>query len=61
MPLEIDNGGRGGIFDRDAVLCALGIKDDGQQQERDPWEFDDAAFDQAFSRPLRGSKKKRRG
>jgi len=59
MPEAIDRGPHGGIFNRDAVLSALGIADDVQQEAADPWDFDDAAFDKAFAGPLRRSQKAR--
>lgn len=52
MPEPIDRGGRGGIYDRDAVLKALGLAQD-EPAARDPWDFDDDAFERAAARKIR--------
>lgn len=53
MPQPIDRGKRGGIYDRDAVLKALGLAQDEQIEQRDPWMVDPSAINDRLSRPLR--------
>lgn len=60
MPMPIDRGPRGGIFNRDAVLSALGLADNGQQEDRNPWDVDADDLRAALSRPLRRSQASRR-
>lgn len=57
MPMPIDRGPRGGIFNRDAVLSALGIADNVEQEERDPWIVDPDALRKAFAGPVCRSQK----
>lgn len=47
--------GRSTVFDRDAVLKALGLATDGASHAPagDPWTFDPDAFRKARSRPVR--------
>ncbi|MBX9575900.1 MAG: hypothetical protein K2X07_09700 [Caulobacteraceae bacterium] len=44
MPLPIDRGKHGGIYDRDAVLKALGITKEVDQPVHDPWDFTPGAL-----------------
>ena len=55
MPLPIDRGARGGIFDKAAVLKALGMTQDEKADERDPWDFESGALNRRLSRPVRGA------
>lgn len=59
MPKAIDRGAQGYIWLRDDVLLALGLMADPRAApERDPWDFDDEAFDKAFAKPLRKASRK---
>lgn len=53
MPWPIDRGPRGGIYDRDAVLKALGIAQDANSEERDPWDFEPGAINEHLARAVR--------
>lgn len=53
MPEPIDRGARGGIYDRDAVLKALGIAQDVEPQSDDPWKFNRDAFRARSPRKIR--------
>lgn len=57
MPKPIDRGPRGGIYNRDAVLTALGISAHDQHEAPDPWDIDPDALREALSGPLRRPKK----
>ena len=53
MPKPIDRGPRGGIYDRDAVLKALGMKHDEDAPSPDPWDFAPGAVNRHLARTLR--------
>lgn len=53
MPLPIDRGKHGGIYDRDAVLKALGLAQDDQHAPSDPWDFKPGAINDRLSRQVR--------
>ena len=56
MPMPVDRGGRGGIYDRDAVLKALGLaQDENAEHTPDPWDVDPDALNRRLSRPIRGA------
>lgn len=60
MPWPIDRGGRGGIYDRDAVLKALGIAQDASRTDTpDPWDVAPDAINQRLARPVRGAQASR--
>ena len=52
MPKPIDRGKHGAIYDRGAVLKALGIAHD-DAPATDPWDFDPDALRDHFARPVR--------
>lgn len=55
MPLPVDRGKHGGIYDRDAVLKALGLTQDEQTSTpADAWDFEPGALNKRLSRPIRG-------
>ena len=51
MPAPIDRGGGGFIFDRDAVLKALGVFEASASNGPD-WSFDEASFLEAHKRKI---------
>lgn len=54
MPVQVDRGGSGKLYDRDAVLRGLKIIPDPDLiPQNDPWDFDETLFDKL-------AKKKRR-
>lgn len=53
MPEPIDRGGDGGIYDRDAVLKALGIEPASGRDEVDPWDFEPGAINEHLARRKR--------
>lgn len=53
MPQPIDRGTGGGIYDLDAVLKALGIASNEPAEQKDPWDFDDDAYERAAARKVR--------
>ena len=53
MPMPIDRGGRGGIYDRDAVLKALGIAQDAAPDPADAWTFKPDAYRDALAGKVR--------
>lgn len=60
MPWPIDRGGRGGIYDRDAVLKALGIAQDAAPDPADAWTFNADAYSHALARQVRRPETARR-
>jgi predicted DNA-binding transcriptional regulator AlpA len=58
MPWPIDRGGRGGIYQRDAVLKALGLLEE-KAPEADPWAFNPAAYEAALAAEKAGAKLQR--
>lgn len=60
MPKPVDRGKHGGIYDRDAVLKALGLaQDDNRTDTPDPWDVAPDAINQRLARPVRGAKASR--
>ena len=53
MPLPIDRGACGGIYDRDAVLKALGMNDDAPTQQESAWTRNLDAVQQSQVRKVR--------
>ena len=60
MPWPIDRGGRGGIYDRDAVLKALGMAQDATPDPADAWTFNADAYHHALAGQVRGAQAPRR-
>ena len=56
MPSPLDRGGSGFLFDRRAVLTALGMHTDEKPPEQKAWDFDPDAFREALARNVRRSK-----
>jgi predicted DNA-binding transcriptional regulator AlpA len=56
MPRPIDRGGEGFLFDRKAVLTALGMQVDDAKTETPNWDFDPVAYREAHARALRRRK-----
>lgn len=56
MPDPIDRGPHGGIYDRDAVLKALGIAQDAAPDTADAWDFEPGAINEYLARPVCGAK-----
>ena len=53
MPLPIDRGARGGIFDKAAVLKALGMTQDAAPDPADAWTFKPDAYRDALAGKVR--------
>ena len=53
MPLPIDRGARGGIFDKAAVLKALGMTQDATPDPADAWTFKPDAYRDALAGKVR--------
>ena len=60
MPMPIDRGGRGGIYDRDAVLKALGMAQDETPDPADAWTFKPDAYRDALAGQIRRPQEARR-
>lgn len=60
MPYPIDRGGTGGIYDRDAVLKALGLAQDEKPEAVDPWTFNPDAYREALARQARTARSQRK-
>ena len=53
MPRPLDRGGGGYLFDRKAVLIALGMNDDAAAVERKSWRVEPDVYQTALSRKVR--------
>jgi len=59
MPWPIDRGGRGGIYQRDAVLKALGLLEEVEPDPAAAWAFNPVAFEAALAADRAGAKLQR--
>ena len=60
MPYAIDRGAQGNIYDRDAVLKALGMAQDATPDPADAWTFKPDAYRDALAGQIRRPEKARR-
>jgi len=59
MPWPIDRGGRGGIYQRDAVLKALGLLEEEPTDPAGAWAFNPVAYQAALAADRAGAKLQR--
>lgn len=59
MPWPIDRGARGGIYQRDAVLNALGLLEDKPVAPASAWAFNPVAYEAALAADRAGAKLQR--